>query len=72
MNSRTSQGEVVSALCPVKTLSCVPDSVICLHHACPQLKRKSVSQEKWFIFIILLFIVPTSLSCSLPFVPVES
>ena len=26
---------------------------------------------KWFIFIILLFIVPTSLSYSFPFVPVE-
>ena len=31
-----------------------------------------MSQEKWFIFIILLFIVPTSLSCSFPFVPVET
>ena len=31
-----------------------------------------MSQEKWFIFIILLFIVPTSLSYSFPFVPVET
>ena len=31
-----------------------------------------MSQEKWFIFIILLFIVPASLSCLLPFVPVET
>ena len=30
-----------------------------------------MSQEKWFIFIILLFIVPTSLSYSFPFVPVD-
>ena len=30
-----------------------------------------MSQEKWFIFIILLFIVPTSLSYSFPFVPIE-
>ena len=29
-------------------------------------------QEKWFIFIILMFIVPASLSRSLPFVPVET
>ena len=31
-----------------------------------------MSQEKWFIFIILLFIVPASLSCSLTCVPVET
>ena len=32
-----------------------------------------MSQEKWLIFIILRFIVPASLSCSLPFaVPVET
>ena len=33
-----------------------------------------MSQEKWFIFIIhvLLVIVPVSLSCSLPFVLVET
>ena len=31
-----------------------------------------MSQEKWFFFIILLFIVPTSLSYSFPFVPVET
>ena len=31
-----------------------------------------MSQEKSFIFIILLFIVPTSLSYSFPFVPVET
>ena len=31
-----------------------------------------MSQEKWLIFIILLFIVPTSLSYSFPFVPVET
>ena len=30
-----------------------------------------MSQEKWFFFIILLFIVPTSLSYSFAFVPVE-
>ena len=24
-----------SALCPVKTLSCVPDRVVCLHNTCP-------------------------------------
>ena len=34
--------------------------------------KKSVYQEKWFIFIILLFIVPASLSCSLPFVSAET
>ena len=27
-----------------------------------------VSQEKWFIFILRLFIMPASLSCLLPFV----
>ena len=31
-----------------------------------------MSQEKWFIFIILLFIVPTSLSYSFPFIPVKT
>ena len=31
-----------------------------------------MSQEKWFIFIILLFIVPTSLLYSFPFVLVET
>ena len=31
-----------------------------------------MSQEKWFIFIILLFIVPTSLSYLFPFVSVET
>ena len=31
-----------------------------------------MSQKKWFFFIILLFIAPASLSCSLPFVPVEA
>ena len=61
-----------SALCPVKTLNCVPDGVICLHYACPQLERWSVSQERWFVFVVLLFVVPTSLSCSFPFVPVGS
>ena len=31
-----------------------------------------MSQEKWFIFIVILFVVPASLSCSLPFVSVET
>ena len=34
-------------------------------------KNGNRSQEKWFIFIILLFIVPASLSCTLDFVSVK-
>ena len=30
-----------------------------------------VPGQKWFVFIILLFNVPASLSCALPFVSVE-
>ena len=39
MKSRTSQEKWFSALCPVKTLSCVPDRVVCFHHTCPLLER---------------------------------
>ena len=35
---RMSPGEVVFGAVPGKTLSCVPDRVVCLHHTCPQLK----------------------------------
>ena len=31
-----------------------------------------MSQEKWFIFIILLFVLTVSLLCSLPFISVET
>ena len=34
-----SPGEVIFGVVPVKTLSCVPDRVDCLHHTCPLLER---------------------------------
>ena len=43
-----------------------------LFSALPPVKTISGVPGKWFIFVILLFIVPVSMSCSLPFVPVET
>ena len=62
---------MVFGVVPRKTISCVPGKLVNLHHTCPPVKT-IIYQEKWFIFIILLFIVPASLSCSLSFVPVET
>ena len=74
--SRTSPGEVVFGIVPSKNVKLCPRKS-CLSSSCLSQDKTIIGvpgnfEEKWFIFIILLFIVPTSLSCSFPFVPVET
>ena len=71
MNSRMSPGKINFGVVSRKTMLCPRKIGLSSSYLSPVEAVIDVP-GKVFVFVILLFIAPASLSCSLPFVPVET